>query len=79
MVPQNDGDSFESSSFVHFRRLLDKLSAPERDALFRFYCLNETPEQIHRETGISGPELRALRSRTREEFRTLRKRSQPPS
>ena len=76
---QDDGDSFESPSHVRFKRLLDKLSAQERDALFRFYCLNETPEQIHRQTGISGPELRALRSRAREEFRALRKRRQPPS
>ena len=63
--------SFENPPDPRFKRLLDKLNTPERDALIRFYCLQETPDQIHRATGISEAELRALRSRIRAEFRNL--------
>jgi DNA-directed RNA polymerase specialized sigma24 family protein len=54
-----------------FQRLLDQLNVRERDALFRFYCLQETPEQICRATGIREADLRVLRSNIRAEFRKL--------
>ncbi len=63
--------SFENPPNPRFKRLLDKLKTQERDALIRFYSLQQTPEQIHRATGIGEAELRVLRSRIRAEFRKL--------
>jgi DNA-directed RNA polymerase specialized sigma24 family protein len=65
--------SFENPPDPRFQRLLDQLNVRERDALFRFYCRQETPEQIRRATGISEAELRVLRSHIRAEFRKLGK------
>ena len=70
-APNND-DPLVNFEDTRVKSLLDKLKVQERDALFRFYCLNETPEQIHWATGITGPELQALRSKIRVQFRALR-------
>jgi len=63
--------SSEDSPDARLKRLLNQLTARERDALIRFYSRGETPEQIHLATGIGKPELRDLRSRIRAEFRRL--------
>jgi DNA-directed RNA polymerase specialized sigma24 family protein len=47
------------------RRLVRALSPLERDALTRFYLLEQTPDQIHRDLGIDPGRLRELKSRVR--------------
>ena len=48
--------------------ILSRLSITEREALFRFYNLEESPTHISHDLGIAEDQLRELRARVRSRF-----------
>lgn len=62
-------DSDRERKSILLKNFLDQLPGIEREALTRFYVLNQSSVQIHRELGIAPEELRELRTRARKAFR----------
>ncbi len=50
---------------AHLRRLLKDLTPIERDALRRFYRLQQSPDQIQTATGLTKAQLNKLKTRLR--------------
>jgi len=55
------------------RRILSELAPKEREALDRFYCLQQTAEQISTELQIDAEKLRNLKSRVKMAYFATRK------
>jgi DNA-directed RNA polymerase specialized sigma24 family protein len=60
-------------SDAKLRRILSELSPKEREALDRFYCLQQTAEQISSELQIDAEKLRKLKSRVKVAYLANRK------
>jgi hypothetical protein len=50
------------------RQILDRLSSSESEALWRYYRLEQTPSEVHRETDLPEVALSALKSRVKNSF-----------
>ena len=60
-------------SDVQLRGILSELAPKEREALDRFYCLQQTAEQISTELHIDAEKLRKLKSRVKMAYFATRK------
>ena len=58
-------DADRSTWEAKILRIVRALSPHEREVLTRFYLLEQTAEQIHREVGITAADLRQLRLRVK--------------
>ena len=53
---------------ARLRRVLKSLSSREREALERFYALEQDPQQISRDLGLPEDDFQKLKARVRKEF-----------
>jgi len=60
-------------SDAKLKRILSELTPKEREALDRFYCLQQTAEQISSELQINAEKLRKLKSRVQVTYFATRK------
>lgn len=60
------------NSVVAMREVLESLPEHERDALTRFYVLEQPAEQIMSEVGMSAADFRAMKARAKMRFLELR-------
>jgi hypothetical protein len=59
------------------KQVLGRLAINEREALRRYYKLEQMPSEIHREAGLPEAALSALKSRVKNSFAALQRR--PPN
>ena len=60
-------------SEAKLKRILSELTPKEREALDRFYCLQQSAEQICSELQIDAEKLRKLKSRVKVTYIATRK------
>jgi len=63
----------KGSEHAKLSMILAKLSAREREALKRFYVLEETSSQVCQAMGMEEEELRTLKAKVKRDFIAARK------
>jgi DNA-directed RNA polymerase specialized sigma24 family protein len=67
-----DGIPEQHSKAAMQQRVLARLSADEREALYRFYTLGQREGEISENLGFDESELRSLKARVKREFQAAR-------
>jgi hypothetical protein len=65
------GTSAEPRSAAAMERMLSELSPVERDALFRFYVLDQLPAEISKATGLTQSQLQEVKARAKARFKEI--------